>query len=286
MIAAKTRYYLPLAASLLMAVTGIALLSINLYGLFADIRKDDLGQEEPELLRFAGDVPLSYRESLAKLGDIQQLDGLEYALEANQLVQQSLSHIHWHRVDPIEYRQLIPVWENYFLYFTGLFSNLPQFERYHFVDYRRSLERGIGICGDASMVLSQMLDKKGIENRIVSYGGHVITEVTLGDNQKLLLDPDFGVNLDMSLADLQARPADAYLPYIEAGYKEKEALALVRIYTTRHTTYDSVYAFMPRRYLFEYGSYILKWLVPAFLLLVSFIYLRHRARVSARKDTP
>ena len=182
----------------------------------------------------------------------------------------SLSHIEWNKVDAKQYRLLIPVWENYFLYLLGNFSGLPQFERYHFVDYKRSIKRGIGICGDASMVLSQLLDKKGVENNIVSYRGHVITEAIFKDNSSMLLDPDFGVILGMNLQDLNDSPASAYSAYIEAGYSEREALKLVRIYSTQYTLFDDTYEFMCKLYIFEYLSYILKWLLPAIFIFLAY----------------
>ena len=116
---------------------------------------------------------------------------------------------------------------------------------------------------------------QGIENQIVSYQGHVITEITLNENKKLLLDPDFGVKIDMTLAELNANPASVYPYYRDADYSEREALALARIYGTKHTVFDNVYAFMPKRYLFEYLSYVFKWLISVSLLLVSLIMFRN-----------
>lgn len=262
-----------------LVILGLLLLSINFYGLFTDIRIKNLDQVDPELLRFNNNNYISYSSSIKKLKAIEHEDPFNYALKANKLVQQSLTHVEWKKVDAIEFRQLIPIWENYLLYFIGTFSNLPQYERYHFVDYNRSLERGLGICGDASMVLSQILDKKGIENQIVSYQGHVITQARF-DNNIILLDPDFGVELNMSLDELAATPSNAYSYYRNAGYSKREAQALVRIYGTKHTVFDNVYSFMPKRYLLEYLSYVLKWLIPVIFLLVSLFILRR-----VKKDT-
>jgi len=255
-------------------ISGLLLLSINLYGLFTDIRKGNLDQVNPELLRFKNDDYLSYSSSIKKLEALEHEDPFDYAHKANKLVQQSLTHIEWNKVNAAEFRQLIPIWENYLLYFVGIFSDLPQYERYHFVDYNRSLERGVGICGDASMVLSQILDKKGIDNQIISYQGHVITQARFNNNI-ILLDPDFGVELDMSLEELVADPSNAYAYYRNAGYSEREARSLVKIYGTKHTVFDDVYAFMPKRFLFEHVSYVLKWLIPAILILISLFIVRH-----------
>lgn len=258
----------------ILTTIGLLLLSINFYGLFfKDIRKKNLDQVSPVLLRFNNDNYISYSDSIKKLNALEYKDHFDYAQKANKLVQQSLTHVKWDRVDPTEFRQLIPIWENYLLYFAGRFSGLPQMERYHFVDYKRSLKRGIGICGDASMVLSQILDNKGIDNQIVSFQGHVITEITLNDSKKVLLDPDFGLKMNISLEELVANPDSAYLNYRNAGFSEREAQALVRAYNTEYTTFDNVYAFMSKRYIFEHLSYVLIWLIPAALLLISLLIL-------------
>lgn len=253
---------------------GLILLSINIYGLFADIRKPNLDQISQEQLRFANNNYLSYSDSIEKLKAIEDETQSEYAQKANRLVQQSLTHIKWNKVDPDEFRQLVPVWENYLLYMVGILTDQPQIKRYHFVNYKRSLKRGIGICGDASIVLSQILDKKGINNRIVSYRGHVITEATIAGDQKILLDPDFGVEINISIEELSADPNRAYSYYVNEGYSEKEARSLVKIYDGKHTIYDDAFAFMPKRYVFEYISYILKWLIPVCLLVISFLLFR------------
>jgi hypothetical protein len=269
----------PVIASILF-VFGLLLLSINIYGLFADIRKENLDQVDHELLRFTNDNYMSYSDSIKKLKGIEHENPAAYAQQANRLVQQSLTHIEWDKVDPKEFRQLVPIWENYLLHFIGIFFDHPQIERYHFVDYKRSLQRGIGICGDASMVLSQILDKKGVDNQIISYQGHVITQASIDNNKEILLDPDFGVELNMSLEELTADPSRAYSYYLNAGYSEKEARTLVRVYGGKYTLYDDVYAFMPKRYIFEYLSYVLKWLIPICMLLASVIILRSHDKES------
>lgn len=267
----KTFHFI-FASTLIVIAT--SLLSINFYGLFKDIRKENLDRVPAELLRFNNDNYIPYSESMSMLKAIEDKDPLGYTRKANKLVQQSLTHIEWDEVDPVEFRQLIPIWENYLLYFVGVFSNQPQLKRYHFTNYKRSLERGIGICGDASMVLSQILDIKGIENQIVSYRGHVITEVTLRNNKKRLFDPDFGVELNMSLDELSANPSSAYPYYLAAGYNERDARVMVKVYSRKHTLFDDVYAFMPKRYVFEYLSYILIWLIPAVMMFASLIILK------------
>ncbi|PVY78314.1 hypothetical protein C8D92_102355 [Tamilnaduibacter salinus] len=258
-------------------VVGFVLLGVNVYGLSQSIRKPDLGSDS-QLLRFVPDNVWSYEKSIEKIENLKEKKSYsDLAEKANYIVNKSLVHPKWFRVDPYEYRQLIPLWENPYLYAIGEFSSLPQFNRYHFADYERSIERGIGICGDASMVLSSILDKFGVSNRIVSFKGHVIVEYKDENGRHFLLDPDFGVVIGRSLEVLVSDPQKIKNVYYEKGYSEKEVENLVDIYKTPYSIFDDTYHFMTKRYWFEYATYIFKWLIPVLLVifgLVGFYFLR------------
>jgi hypothetical protein len=269
-------YFLKTALSILFFVVGLSLLAINSYGIFQDTRTKGLEHTKTEQLRFKNKNYLSYQETIEQLNGLQTLPEYEYSIKANKLVNDGLTHVKWNQVDPIEFRQLVPIWENYFLYFIGVFSNQPQLERYHFVDYRRSLRRGIGICGDASLVLSQILDIKKISNKIISFDGHVINEVTFKNKKKSLFDPDFGVFINLSLEELISNPYSAIQSYRDAGYSQLETEALLRIYYSNHHYFNNVKEFMTKRYYFEYISYILKWLLPILLLFFAVLILKNR----------
>ena len=252
---------------------GILLMALNIYGLTQPIRKPGLGVNDLEQLRFIPAEVWSYEQSLTAIAN---LDGSSppsaLAHKANRVVNQSLVHVSWTEVDPVEYRQLVPVWENYFLWAIGKFSGLPQFERYHYANYKRNIERGIGICGDASTVLSSIMDNYEIPNRIISFRGHVIVEYEREDGKRELIDPDFGVELGMTLDELLERPEKAKAKYMEAGYSEREFEALKRSYQTNHAVFDDTFHFMSKRYIFEAVSYWLKWLMPALLILTPILY--------------
>lgn len=249
---------------------GVSLLAINLYGLTQPIRKPGLGVVDHAQLRFIPERVWSYEESL------DAIDGLDNSLatnalvsKANRLVNQSLVHVDWPAVDSREYRQLIPIWENYFLWAIGKFSGLPQFERYHYANYKRNIRRGIGICGDASTVLSSVLDTHQIENRIVSFAGHVIVEYKDEHGNWRLVDPDFGVEMQGNLEQLVQNPESFRQYYLEAGYSSAEVDYLFDSYNSNFAIFDDTFHFMTKRYIFEEVSYVLKWLLPILLLLVS-----------------
>lgn len=266
---------------------GAALLSINLFGLSQSIRKPGLGVTDHFQLRFVPEKVQSYEESIDAIEKLSALlTNNELAEQANKVTHHSLVHIDWPRVDPVEYRQLIPIWENYFLYTLGKHSGLPQFERYHYADYKRNIRRGIGICGDASTVLSSILDIYSIPNQIVSFQGHVIVEYTDEDGNQLLLDPDFGVSLGLTLEELVNNPESARAVYTKAGYRKAEVDYLLGIYYRKYAYFDDTYQFMTKRYIFEDTSYTLKWILPILLLLLSALYLyrNHKVKNTLKKD--
>ncbi|MFL1405675.1 hypothetical protein ACJO2E_10080 [Marinobacter sp. M1N3S26] len=263
---------------LLLALAGMALMLINAYGLTQPIRKPGLGINDHDQLRFIPEEVWSYEQSLEAIDQLGGGSTRSLVGQANRVVNQSLIHIDWVDVDPKEYRQLVPIWENYFLWGIGKFSGLPQFERYHYANYKRNIRRGIGICGDASTVLSSILDNHGIENRIVSFHGHVIVEYEDKEGNRYLADPDFGVELEGNLEQLVRDPDRFRKHYSEAGYPPDEVDYLFKAYESRFAIFDDTYHFMTKRYIFEEVSYILKWLLPLALLAFSGIYFLWRRR--------
>ncbi|GGY80148.1 hypothetical protein GCM10007071_29340 [Marinobacter zhanjiangensis] len=255
-------------------IIGIILLSINLYGLTQHIRKPGLGVSDHEQLRFIPDEVWSYQESMTAIDQLGRIDDRNQLAEtANNVVNQSLVHVDWKRVDPQEYRQLVPIWENYFLWAIGQFSGLPQFERYHYADYRRNIRRGIGICGDASTILSSVMDRYDVPNRIISFRGHVIVEYQDESGDHYLMDPDFGVSLDTSLKGLLRDPESFKHRYLSAGYSEGEIDYLFEAYAKGYSIFEDTYHFMTLRYWFEEVSYLAKWLMPILMIVLSGIYL-------------
>ncbi|AOY87507.1 hypothetical protein BKP64_04590 [Marinobacter salinus] len=265
------------SVALICLVIGVTLLAINIYGLTQDIRKPGLGVNDQEHLRLIPEEVWSYQKSKSEIKKLKSGGSIsELAEEANQIVHKSLVHVKWTSVSPTEYRQLVPIWENYFLWAVGKFSGLPQFERYHYANYLRSIKRGIGICGDASTALSTILDKYNIDNRIISFDGHVIVEYKNENRKWGLLDPDFGVSLDASLEILRKKPGAFRNKYENAGVKGQQVSDLIYIYNKDYSIFEDTYHFMTLRYIFEEATYILKWLFPGTLTLLSLIYLRRR----------
>jgi hypothetical protein len=249
-------------------ITGFSIFALNIYGLTQDIRPTDFTEDE---LRFGYEPILSFEDSIHQLKPSVEETKQDYALRATELVSSSLTHVQWDKVDNETSHQLIPIWENFILYFMGKFSGIPEYERYHYANYLRSLKRGIGICGDASMVLSQLLDKQNIPNKIVSFPKHVFVIAQLNDSD-WILDPDFGVYIQKSLTDFKGMNDEIESVYEFKGYSKGDILSIRDAYEDSYIKWDGVSHFITKKYYFEIISYWLKWLIP-FILLFSGLFL-------------
>jgi hypothetical protein len=164
----------------------------------------------------------------------------------------------------------------------GKFSGIPEFERYHYANYERSLKRGIGLCGDASMTLSQLLGKENIDNKILTFPGHVVVYASFNDGSEYILDPDFGVVVPFLRSELLSNNIEIAELYRDAGYTQGDVQFFTKMYTKSFKEWDGVQHFITKKYYFEKVSYWLKWPLPIVILLVSLMFLLRWHRLTKR----
>jgi len=269
-------------------LTGMGLLLTNFYG---EIRGFRAAESVPaSTLRFNDDISIGYDEAMALLERRDDEDNFSYTVRANNVVQDAMAHIHnWESHPPDLYLQRVPFYENFFLHLLGRFSDQPYIRRYHFADYRKSLERGIGICGDHAVVMSQLVSNTGIKSSLLAFpAGHVLLATHEPDGSFGIFDADFGVNFVVDdLSMLKDRDVIAKA-YSAEGYPEDEVTEMVDILGTSYDEYADTYDFMKRRYIFEKVSYVMKWLMPVTFVLFGFFLMRIRrsdaAKVSITHD--
>lgn len=253
---------------------GLVLLSINFYGLTQDIRPTGLTDD---VLRFANDSPLPFAESLSEIDRLPHESELDYTNRLTKVIARSIAHIDWNEeLDPTRFHQQVPIWENYFLYLMAKVTTIPEYQKYHFADYKRSLKRGIGVCGDASMVMSQLLDKQGISNQILSYPGHVVVSATI-DNKELIFDPDFGVATPFTIEQLSNIPSLTKPLYLAEGHSQRDANTIASILSGDVERWNGVKHFITNKYYFEKVAYWLKWPLPILLILFGLYFFRIEA---------
>ena len=262
---------------------GTLLLSVNLYGLTQSLKPEGL---TPDVLRFGiNDVSISHDDLKSRIKKKADETDEQFSRRITYDLAAGIAHLKWQNYDPDKYHQRVPVWENYILYIVGIITPIPEFERYHFTNPQKSIERGIGICGDASMTLSGLLDENKIENKIVTIPGHVMVEAYI-DNKTLLLDADFGVVLDNGI-DYYTNATDELIGGFQsqlgrAGDGEGIVAKGVKGGTFQH--WDGTAHFVTKKYYFEKAAYLLKWLLPFILLAVSFILHINKKTVAQRQD--
>ena len=256
--------------SYLFILLGCFLTAANIYGTFVELRPPNIINTN---LRFHNDLALTHEDSAQQVQTLLNENPLDYSARLAHVISKSLAHIDWYNeTDNQKYNQLIPIWENYLLYFMGKFSGIPEFQRYHYTNYKRSLRRGVGICGDASIAMSQLLDKQSIPNQIISFPGHVVVSAIVG-NKEWVFDPDYGVVLPISLDQLNQTPTQVYQHYKDIGYSSREVNELVDIYKLEFERWNGVSHFMTNKYYFEKLVYFVKWPLPIVLIIVGLIFI-------------
>ncbi|WP_281715624.1 hypothetical protein [Alteromonas sp. CyTr2] len=253
--------------SQLLLILGLLLLILNIYGLTQSLRPEGL---EEEVLRFKqNDLLLSKEEFSKKVKMLPEESQSEYAQRLTKVIADGIAHVHWGKYDPDRFHQRVPIWENYILYLMGGFSGIPEFERYHFTIAEKAIERGVGLCGDASMLMSELLSKEDISHKIVTIPGHVAIAAN-ADGKDFWLDPDFGVVIESTLQELKYKPRQITEAYNEQGFiNNGETVVSTGFEKHSYQTWNGVKEFVKKKYYFERFSYFLIWLIPAFLILVS-----------------
>jgi hypothetical protein len=262
--------------SVIIITIGLVLSGINIYGLNQQLRPQNMNHQD---YRFKDDLKLSYEDAIVALKKHPEESQFEFNQRITNVIADSLAHIHWNEEeDNTRYNQLVPIWENYFLYFVGKFTDIPEFNKYHFADYHRSLKRGVGICGDASMIMSQVLSQEGTANQIVSFPGHVVVEAQNGNGNEYTYDADFGVLVPYTIEEIQQSPSLINDFYKQRGFSDREISTLRRAYAQDYQRWDGVRHFITKKFYFERITYWLKWPLPIFMILIGLIIIRRQIK--------
>ena len=267
------------AIAILLLTPSLMLMLINLYGITQSMEQDSIPSE---YLIFGGrDKNISSDELKVGINKLNEESDTDFAKRLTLLIADGISHIYWDKYEPEMFHQQIPIWENWILWGMGEFSGISEFERYHFTQINKSIERGIGLCGDVSMLLSEILNENQIKNQIISTSEHVIVELT---EQNLTLDPDFGVYFEGSFSTLSNHPEITKKVYLDAGYSQGRADLLANAYVSDGVLkWDGAKHFVTKKYYFERISYVLKWMLPIITLFIGILILKKYAK-SCTKD--
>ncbi|WP_156816769.1 hypothetical protein [Desulfovibrio oxyclinae] len=235
-------------------VLGAFLIIVNIYGLSQSLRPTEL------------QIPITKEEFFKETRILTGESDLNWARRMTFLVHIGIKHF-WDTTHPEKTNISLPIWENWLIF---LFAKIyPQYQLYEFFRKDKIVERGLGLCSQHAILLSAILRDKGMSPAIIGLNGHVV--VGLDEGAGMVLDPDYGVVIPYSIAEIQKKPK-----IIADFYTQKASRVLRSIYQDSYTLCPrGSRDYQPRRSQLEPVFYSLKWLIPIllcipYLLLITF----------------
>jgi hypothetical protein len=253
---------------------GVGLLIINIAGLFISLRNESIYQER------AG-INLT-EEELYKWIHKPDTNRKEYITDLNRAVHKGIAH-YWRDAGINKYNLRIPFYENYLL-FIASYLDPEEYLKYEFYDYRRAIERGVGLCSQQAIIVSEILLEKRIPSFIIGLSGHVVlrAQVDAVRDEWWVLDPDYGVVIPHDIDIIEKNPKIIRSFYAQAGYKPKTIDSLGKIYKKKegYVVRDEQGArgYRIKRYRAEHILYFLKWLTPCIFVVTSILLFVKRRR--------
>jgi len=232
------------------------------------------------------DIMLREEELLDTLNAPKNEPNSTYVVKITNAVNQGIAH-YWYDQGIDKYHLRIPLWENYLLYFAS-YIYPKRFRKYRFYDYKKTITRGVGFCGEQSSIVWSIMEKNHLKSKIIRLGGHTVamTQVDKEHDQWWILDPDYGVVIEHSLGEIEKSPEIIRPYYAEKGYDENLIQALMIKYAKEENrTLDSDFQYRGWKIaVAEKTAYALKWLLPLmFMVFGLFSLTSHRSPKNATK---
>jgi len=244
----------------------LLLLGINFYGLFRTMRNPAIYSEEKTLRNRINDITIKYPEIKEMLIKKEHESNIDFAVRINKVVNDGFIH-YWKTEGIDKYHLRVPVWENWLLYVASYISP-KKYKFYEFSNYKKNLERGVGLCSTHSTIVKGVLLDNGIKAELLDVGGHhVVVRAELNDTATYILDPDFGVVV----------PYDTMIITTNPELVRKSYANMASLYYSDakdpYTTDLMVNIFGKKKYVysvdnwFEYFSYWAIWIIPILLAI-------------------
>jgi len=260
---------------------GAILICINIAGFFIPLKNPDIYQENKT--GFRDDTTLSSKEAFALLESLDKADKKEYVTRVNDIFNRSIAH-YWEDEGIKKYNISIPFHENWIL--ASLQYVLPSiYKHYEFCNYKKALERGVGLCSQHAVALVDFLSQNNIEARTIGLDGHVVATAEVKNNEWWVLDADYGVVIPYNITRLQMSP-DIIKQYYSGKGMQINTTVIENIAEIYGSEGNIIYPKADighvgyidcnwKKVIIEHVSYILKWLIPI-LLIIPFLYLIFR----------
>lgn len=245
---------------------GIILMVINMIGLIIPLRN-------PGIYSYYGDdrkdANYTYQETMAQIDRIPDEGDEEYVRRLTELISNSISP-YWYDEGLNTYHLRIPIWENYILW-AYYYIEPERYSHYEFTDYRKAIERGIGLCSQYAIVASQIMELNGIESSVLALNGHVLT-MALIDGEWHIVDPEYNVVIPHTLEEVENDGAIVKDYYEDTWAPE----FVVDLFTTpeNNLVFENAIGYKGTTAAeFERWAYTVIWIIPLYLM-APFILLK------------
>ena len=243
---------------------GLILLGFNIVGLFKSLRNEELYSE---ITPYKNDISIRFEEAKKQWDRRENESDKDYALRMSTLINHAMAH--YYKDEGIKkYYLTVPVWENYLLRLKQIVTGK---EKYEFRNYKKVIERGVGICSQPCIGLQDLLISNGIEADLWDLKGHIVVDAKFSDGTRYTLDPDYGQYVPHGMEEIQANPervrkwyADQDDVYASHVKEHKHTDDIVKMYEK-----DGNHLYFMKKG-FDDFSYVAIWIIP---VLFMFPYL-------------
>jgi hypothetical protein len=257
---------------LLLFAIGLILTGINITGLFKSLRNEELYSE---ITPYRDDISIRFPEVKKQWNRMTDEPDKNFALRVTMLINHAMAH-YWKDEGIKKYYMKVPIWENYIL---SLKQWITGDKKYEFRNYKKAIERGVGLCSQPCIALKYLLNANGIKADLWDLKGHVVVEAKFNDGTIYMLDPDYGRYVPHGMDEIQANPG-----LVRESYKDQDSVYAAYVKEHKHTEdivnlYEKdgnhIY-YMSKS--FEDFSYLALWILPALLILPYILTLKRNTR--------
>jgi hypothetical protein len=184
--------------------------------------------------------------------------------------------------DLIKFNGTLPWRENWLLRLGYYFEFvLPHFgyasflKRYQFMDYKKTLERGIGHCGDLVSIFTGILKDNGMAAGYVSWDGHVsAVYFDDADSKWKVVDPYFAVVTDSSVGEIEENP-DLFWSNSPTEWPKSTQRSTNPIFEDGENvvTKGTIRNLFPTKAIVEDVTEVMKYIIPLLMILVGLILI-------------
>jgi hypothetical protein len=239
-----------------LAIAGLGLLVLNVVGKARGLSVYPIGREFGE-----GERNLARTREIRDLSELRRGGEESTEMHAARLTRA----INGHLVHSMGSRfPRVSALQNWVLWLLGTVAP-SRFRNLEFRNARFALERGFGLCSQAALVLADLLGRARIPAEIAVLEGHVVVTAETAPGRWIVLDPDYGVTIPMTLDEIQVQAEAVVARSYGADYGPSVVARL-------GPAYAKGYRLAPRngrerlRAWFERLTFFLKWALPLLMI--------------------